>query len=62
VSNDVVDLIFHREKLSCRCIYGRPSSIDTGLVALHSLRDMDDLAIDPLLLKNDAGTAKECVE
>ncbi|KAJ5487323.1 hypothetical protein N7530_001623 [Penicillium desertorum] len=34
-------------------IYGRPSSIDTGLVALHSLRDMDDLAIDPLLLKNE---------
>ncbi|KAJ5615986.1 hypothetical protein N7537_001100 [Penicillium hordei] len=35
-------------------IYGRPSSIDTGLVALHSLRDMDDLAIDPLLLKNES--------
>ncbi|CAG8888246.1 unnamed protein product [Penicillium egyptiacum] len=34
-------------------IYGRPSSIDTGLVALHSLRDMDDLVIDPLLLKNE---------
>jgi hypothetical protein len=34
-------------------IYGRPSSVDTGLVALHSLRDMDDLAIDPLLLKNE---------
>ncbi|KAJ5834846.1 hypothetical protein N7447_000872 [Penicillium robsamsonii] len=34
-------------------VYGRPSSIDTGLVALHSLRDMDDLAIDPLLLKNE---------
>ncbi|CAI7649012.1 unnamed protein product [Penicillium palitans] len=34
-------------------IYGRPSSIDTGLIALHSLRDMDDLAIDPLLLKNE---------
>ncbi|KAJ5514298.1 hypothetical protein N7463_003850 [Penicillium fimorum] len=34
-------------------IYGRPSSIDTGLVALHSLRDIDDLAIDPLLLKNE---------
>ncbi|CAI7573463.1 unnamed protein product [Penicillium glandicola] len=34
-------------------IYGRPSSIDTGLVALHSLRDMDDLLIDPLLLKNE---------
>ncbi|KAJ5398865.1 hypothetical protein N7465_009354 [Penicillium sp. CMV-2018d] len=34
-------------------IYGRPSSIDTGIVALHSLRDMDDLLIDPLLLKNE---------
>ncbi|CAG8043183.1 unnamed protein product [Penicillium nalgiovense] len=34
-------------------VYGRPSSIDTGLVALHSLRDMDDLAIDSLLLKNE---------
>lgn len=34
-------------------IYGRPSSIDTGLVALHSIRDMDDLALDPLLLKNE---------
>ncbi|KAJ5582581.1 hypothetical protein N7535_001201 [Penicillium sp. DV-2018c] len=34
-------------------IYGRPSSVDTGLVALHSLRDMDDLAIDPLLLKTE---------
>lgn len=34
-------------------IYGRPSSIDTGLVALHSLRDMDDLVIDPLLLQNE---------
>lgn len=34
-------------------IYGRPSCIDTGLVALHSLRDMDDLIIDPLLLENE---------
>jgi hypothetical protein len=34
-------------------IYGRPSSIDTGLVALHSIRDMDDLALDPLLLGNE---------
>lgn len=34
-------------------IYGRPSSIDTGLVALHSIRDMDDLILDPLLLKNE---------
>ena len=34
-------------------IYGRPSSIDTGLVALHPPREMDDLAIDPLLLKNE---------
>ncbi|CAG8333946.1 unnamed protein product [Penicillium salamii] len=34
-------------------IYGRPSSIDTGLVALHSIRDMDDLVLDPLLLRNE---------
>jgi hypothetical protein len=34
-------------------VYGRPSSIDTGLVALHSIRGMDDLALDPLLLKNE---------
>jgi hypothetical protein len=34
-------------------IYGRPSSIDTGLVALHPIRDMDDLALDPLLLENE---------
>ncbi|OQD81291.1 hypothetical protein PENANT_c028G05941 [Penicillium antarcticum] len=34
-------------------IYGRPSCIDTGLVALHTLKDMDDLMIDPILLNND---------
>ncbi|KAJ5774068.1 hypothetical protein N7457_008964 [Penicillium paradoxum] len=34
-------------------IYGRPPSIDTGLVALHALRDMDDITIDPLLLENE---------
>ncbi|OGE58306.1 hypothetical protein PENARI_c001G06610 [Penicillium arizonense] len=34
-------------------IYGRPSSIDTGLVALHSLKDIDDLMIDPILLNNE---------
>ncbi|KGO71737.1 Transcription factor, fungi [Penicillium italicum] len=34
-------------------IYGRPSSIDTGLIALHPLRDIDDLVIDPLLLEHE---------
>ncbi|KGO60967.1 Short-chain dehydrogenase/reductase SDR [Penicillium expansum] len=34
-------------------IYGRPSSIETGLIALHPLRNTDDLVIDPLLLKNE---------
>ncbi|KAJ5748770.1 uncharacterized protein N7511_010466 [Penicillium nucicola] len=34
-------------------IYGRPSCIDTGLNALHTLKDMDDLMIDPILLSND---------
>ncbi|KAF9248694.1 transcriptional regulator family: Fungal Specific TF [Penicillium roqueforti] len=34
-------------------VYGRPCSIDTELVALHSPREMDDLAIDPLLLENE---------
>lgn len=34
-------------------IYGRPSSIDTGLVALHTLKDMDDIVINPILLNSD---------